>query len=111
MEQIKYILMVVAILLQKGLVDNGESLSIARSWGETSERMKVKENIEIIERIWKKNDSGFEYLSPDQIIEVIYANGKDKNLDELIDDEVQFMRRLSKHPLTEKAFKNYTIKI
>lgn len=92
----------------KGLIDNGESLSIARSWGEISERMKVKENIEIIQKIWEGNDIGFEYLSPDQIIEVIYANGKDKNLDELIDDEVQIYEKLSKLPLTEKAFKKYT---
>lgn len=92
----------------KGLVDNGESLSIARSWGETSERLKVKENIELIEKIWNKDDSGFEYLSPDQIIEVIYSTGKDKDLDELIDDEVHIYDKLATHPKLAKSFKNYT---
>lgn len=94
----------------KGLVDNGESLSISRSWGETSEQLRVKENIEQIDKIWKKDDSGFEYLSADQIIEVIYSTGKDKDLEELIDEEVHVFERLSQNPLTEKVFKNYISK-
>ena len=53
-------------------------LSIARSWGESSEKLKVKENIESIEQICKKEDSGFEYLSSEQIIAVIQKSGQDK---------------------------------
>jgi len=40
----------------KGLVDNGESLSISRSWGENSEQLRVKQNIEQIDKIWNKDD-------------------------------------------------------
>jgi superfamily II DNA or RNA helicase len=94
----------------RGLVDNGESLSIARSWGEASEKLKVKENIESINRICEKEDSGFEYLSANQIIEVINSTGNDKDLDELIDDELNIYDKLSKHPYTEKVFIKYTAK-
>ena len=46
----------------KGLIDNGESLSIARSWGEESERLKINENIQTIGSICSKEDPAFEYL-------------------------------------------------
>jgi superfamily II DNA or RNA helicase len=92
----------------RGLVDNGESLSIARSWGETSEKLKVKENIEIIERICKKEDSGFEYLSAEQIIEVIQKTGQDKQLNELVEEEINIYERLSLNPFLKRALANYT---
>ncbi|PJB58133.1 MAG: hypothetical protein CO098_10045 [Bacteroidetes bacterium CG_4_9_14_3_um_filter_41_19] len=94
----------------KGLIDNGESLSISRSWGETSEKLKILENISSIDKICKKEDTGFEYLVPDQIIEIINETGKDKQIDELIDDELNICERLSKHPKLKHAFEDYSIK-
>src|SRR5690554_5806089 len=91
-----------------GLVDNGESLSIARSWGENSERIKVKNNIDIIERICKKEDEGFDYLHPEQIIAVIKKTGNDKQLDELIEDEINIYDKLSQLPSLKKTFAKYT---
>lgn len=92
----------------RGLVDNGESLSIARSWGEKSELLKVAENLEIIDRICEKKDIGYEYLGPEQIIAVIEKTGKDKQLDELIDDEINIYEKLKQHPSIKKAFTVYT---
>ncbi len=92
----------------RGLVDNGESLSIARSWGENSEKMKVKENIHNIERICTREDVGFEYLTPEQIIAVIEKTGNDKQLDELIEDEINIYEKLSQIPLLKKTFIQYT---
>lgn len=91
----------------KGLIDNGESLGIARSWGEISERLKIQENIESIDRICKKEDESFKYLSADQITEVIFTNGQDKDLDELIEDELSISERLASHPKLSKPLKNY----
>ncbi len=93
----------------RGLVDNGESLSISRSWGENSEKLKVKENIDIIERICKKEDFGFEYLSPEQIIAVIQLTGQDKQLNELVEEEVNIYERLSQHPFLKRALADYTM--
>lgn len=91
-----------------GLLDNGESLSVARSWGEESEKLKVKENLISIDRICKKEDSSYLYLSTDQIIEVIQKTGVDRQLDELIEDEINICDQLSKNLTLEKTFKNYS---
>jgi superfamily II DNA or RNA helicase len=91
----------------RGLVDNGESLSIARSWGENSEKIKVKDNTKIIEKICSKEDEGFVYLNPDQIIAVIEENGKDKQLDELVEDEKNVYEKLSRLPYIKKIFFKY----
>lgn len=92
----------------KGLIENGESLGIARSWGEFSEKLKIQENALSIDRICKKEDSSFEYLSADQITEVIVTKGQDKNLDELIEDELNVCDQLAKLSRLAKPFNNYT---
>ncbi|MDA3905213.1 MAG: DEAD/DEAH box helicase family protein [Bacteroidales bacterium] len=94
----------------KGLIDNGESLGIARSWGEESERLKIEDNLISIDAICKKEDESFEYLKSNQIIEVIAKTGIDKNLDELIDDELDICEKLSHIPKLKRTFKNYTTK-
>lgn len=91
----------------KGLIENGESLSIARSWGEQSERLKIQENALSIDRICKKEDESFVYLSLDQITEVILKEGSDKCLSELIEDELNTYDQLARHPKLGKLFKNY----
>ena len=91
----------------KGLVENGESLGISRSWGEISEKLKIQENVLSIDRICKKEDIAYEYLSADQITEVIFKNGQDKDLDELIDDELNICDQMANHPKLTKSFKNY----
>jgi F0F1-type ATP synthase delta subunit len=91
-----------------GLIENGETLGISRSWGETSERLKIEENTLSIDGICKKEDLAFEYLLVDQITEVIYAKGQDKDLDELVEDELTNIDNLAKHPKLAKTFKNYT---
>ena len=91
----------------KGLVENGESLGIARSWGEESEKLKIQENLLSIDRICRKEDDSFEYLISEQIIEAINTHGQDKNLDELIEDELNYYQQLEKHPRLAKSFKNY----
>lgn len=91
----------------RGLIDNGESLTIARSWGEPSERLKLQENILTIDRICKKEDAGFEYLKPDQIIEIINATGKDRQLNELIETELQVYEKLSTLPKLKGVFADY----
>lgn len=35
----------------KGLIDNGESLTVSRSWGEKSEKLKIEENIRNIPQV------------------------------------------------------------
>lgn len=88
----------------KGLIENGESLSIARSWGEESERLKIQENVLTIDRICKKEDDSFEYLNNEQIIAAINTSGQDKNLDELLEDELNLYVHIENHPKLSKTF-------
>ena len=91
----------------KGLVDNGESLSISRSWGEPSEKFKIEENAARMDEIYKKEDKGFIYLKPDQIIEVIENVGQDKHLNELLDHEIEVLTETSGHFNSKRSFKTY----
>lgn len=91
----------------KGLIDNGESLSIARSWGDSSEKIRIKENVESIDRICSKEDEGFQYLKPEQVITVINSTGQDKQLDELLDEEIKIYERLANEPNTQRHFAKY----
>lgn len=88
----------------KGLIENGESMSIARSWGEESEKLKIKENVLTIDGICKKEDDFFEYLNNEQIITAINTNGGDKNLDELLEDELNLYMHLENHSKLSKIF-------
>ncbi|MGQ7868959.1 DEAD/DEAH box helicase family protein [Sunxiuqinia sp. sy24] len=91
----------------KGLIDNGESIAIARSWGERSEKLKLQENISSIDRICKKEDPGFEYLHSNQIIEIINRTGQDRQLNELIETELEVFEKLSKLPRLKKVLQAY----
>lgn len=91
----------------KGLVDNGEGLSIARSWGDPTEQIKVKENLKLIRQICDKENEGFEYLTGNQIIEVINQMGQDKNLEELLEEELDVYKKVAERPSFNKVFEDY----
>lgn len=78
----------------QGLLENGESLSISRSWGEISERAKIEEQIENFESILAKENDYFEYLSVDDIVEVIKQKGLDKDLKELVEVEIDVVKKI-----------------
>lgn len=55
----------------KGIVCNGESFVINRSWGEASERANIKNEIKDYEKIFKKESKDFIYLNPEKLINII----------------------------------------
>jgi superfamily II DNA or RNA helicase len=71
----------------RGLVENGESLEVKRSWGPEAEKLKIENETIKLESIFEKADKNHEYLSIDEIEAVIKRKGLDKDLEELIDDE------------------------
>lgn len=78
----------------KGLLENGESLSISRSWGEPSEHAKIEEQIENFESIFSKKNDYFEYLNVSDIIEVIKEKGQDKDLEQLVEEEIDVVKKI-----------------
>lgn len=84
-----------------GLFKNGESLDSCRSWGFPSEQAKIKEIKEAYSLLFNKQHSSYRYLSPEDLIANI--NEYDiKTIDELLVDEANLIRRITKS--SEKEF-------
>jgi superfamily II DNA or RNA helicase len=90
-----------------GLIENGESFSISRSWGEIAERTKIKEYEENFESVFKKENDSFEYLRVDDIIEVVKEKGLERDLEQLLDDEIDVIKRLSRIPRFRRIFSRH----
>ncbi|MEC5164835.1 superfamily II DNA or RNA helicase [Flavobacterium sp. PL11] len=75
----------------KGIVCNGESFVINRSWGEASERANIKNETVDYDQIFKKESKDFIYLNPEKLINIIKQ--KSISLDEyqLLDEEVELV--------------------
>ncbi|MEX0723914.1 MAG: DEAD/DEAH box helicase family protein [Gracilimonas sp.] len=77
-----------------GLVENGESLDVKRSWGSEEEQLRIKNEIEKLDSIFFEQDDSHEYLSLDEIEGVIRRKGLDKDLEELVRDEEEIFKAL-----------------
>ncbi|MGF1668979.1 MAG: DEAD/DEAH box helicase family protein [Balneolaceae bacterium] len=77
-----------------GLIENGESISIKRSWGAEPEIAGIQNKEIELEKIFAKEHQAYEYLSAQQIEAVIKKEGQDKDLDELVSDEKQIIKNL-----------------
>ncbi|MBV7440218.1 DEAD/DEAH box helicase family protein [Weeksellaceae bacterium TAE3-ERU29] len=76
-----------------GLLGNAESISINRSWGEKSEKCKIKEFEEEYREIENQESKKYEYLNADQL-NVIDRVSEDKTLNELIEDGVALLSEM-----------------
>ena len=86
----------------KGLLENGESLDIKRSWGSTAEIIRTKELVENIQGISEKIDSRYRYLSASEIEDAIEIQGEDKNLKELLEEELDLIAKMRQVSLKDK---------
>ena len=71
-----------------GLIENGEVITVFRSWGGGYEKTKIDTKIQDLKDIVNKKNNKYEYLSSDKILDALGAIGKDLSQDELIDEEV-----------------------
>lgn len=70
---------------QAGIIKNGESFIVDRSWGEKTEKLRVEREILNFERIFNKEHEAFDYLAPEQVIGIINSIGRDSDLSELLE--------------------------
>ncbi len=75
-----------------GLLENGENLSICRSWGSDFEKSKVNKKRSDIELIIKKKNNNYSYLSKSHILNAVSSIGEDKNINELLDNELKILK-------------------
>lgn len=67
-----------------GLLENGESISVFRSWGSDYEKSKILSKKPQINRILEKNDEKYEYLNHEKILDAISTLGKERDVEELL---------------------------
>lgn len=99
-----------------GLVENGESLSIARSWVSEAEDAKCKKRLQSIISITNKENKLYEYLKPEDVVNAALNLGHERPVDQLLDQERKLLASAdlrdvasSNKYLTslEEAIKNY----
>ena len=87
----------------KGLVENGESITALYSWGRGNSEDTIEEDFEIFQSIINKENEGYRYLDVSEI-EVIIDNARDKDEEELIQDEKEIIEKFK-----SKSNSNYYI--
>lgn len=75
----------------KGIVCNGESFIINRSWGETSERANIANEVKEYETIFKKESKEFIYLNSDKLINIIKEKSISLTDKELLEEEINLV--------------------
>lgn len=75
----------------KGIVCNGESFVINRSWGEASERANISNEVKEYETIFKKESKEFIYLNPEKLINIIKEKSISLTDKELLEEELNLV--------------------
>jgi superfamily II DNA or RNA helicase len=88
----------------KGIVCNGESFSIKRSWGEASEKANITNEIKDYEKIFKKESKDFIYLNPEKLINIIKQKSISLDEKQLLDEELNLVE-LNNEAYTEEEHK------
>jgi superfamily II DNA or RNA helicase len=75
----------------KGIVCNGESFVINRSWGETSEKANISYEIKEYQTIFKKESKDFIYLNPENLINIVKDNSVSLTEKQLLEEELNLV--------------------
>lgn len=75
----------------KGIVCNGESFLINRSWGEEAEKANINQELKEYELIFSKKSTDFIYLKPEKLINIIKEKSVSLDIKQLLEEEVQLV--------------------
>lgn len=75
-----------------GLVENGESLSVTRSWMSEADEAKCQKRLRSIVSIVNESNELYTYLSPREVLDAALTLGREKPLSELLEQEQQLLR-------------------
>lgn len=78
-----------------GLLENGEHLSVFRSWGGVYEKRKCKGKKEDISSILNKQAEGYSYLTVNDILNAAETLGAEKSLQDLLIDECNLFNSIA----------------
>lgn len=88
----------------KGIVCNGESFVMNRSWGESSERANIKNELIDYKKIFKKQSADFIYLDPKDLINIINQNSISLDEKQLLEEELNLLD-VDTQAITEEELK------
>lgn len=75
-----------------GLIQNGEALSVLRSWGSNFEKNKISSKYKDIKSLIDKENLQYEYLSKEKVLDAISEIGRDKDVEELLSEELSLIK-------------------
>ncbi|MDG0980175.1 MAG: DEAD/DEAH box helicase family protein [Halieaceae bacterium] len=90
-----------------GLIENGESLSISRSWLSPSEDAKSVKKLKTILGICAKEDYRYEYLDAAEVLNAALKLGKERTVEDLLEQERTLKLPQSKN--LASIFKEYKL--
>lgn len=71
-----------------GIIKNGESFTVDKSWGSETEVFRIKEEIKNFELIFNRNHASYIYLQPEDVIGIIKKLGNSQTEIELLEQSL-----------------------
>lgn len=85
-----------------GIIRNGESFTVDKSWGSTTECFRIKEEIKNFHQILSKDHPSYVYLKPADVTAIINEVGNNRSQIELLEDVVDLRHKIE-YPEKVKA--------
>jgi len=93
-----------------GLLENGENISIYRSWGEEFEQRKVANKTKDILSICSKINTQYKYLDSCEILNAVSLLGNEKTIEELLSNEISILDK-QKYKTNSQIIEKYKFEI
>jgi len=81
-------------LTPNGILRNGESFTVIRSWDSQYDEVEILNEKEAIKRILNGIHPDFEFANSDRIVKVIHDKSNNKELNDLLDDAKEYSRNI-----------------
>ncbi|MCC4832819.1 DEAD/DEAH box helicase family protein [Shewanella sp. 10N.7] len=75
-----------------GLLENAENISVYRSWGDTFEKIKIKDKRPDITQVCDRENDQYVYLESGKILDAVSSLGKEKSVENLLADEKDLLK-------------------
>ena len=75
-----------------GLIYNGESFSVRRSWTSPEIKEDIDKQIKLFDEVFNKRNKNYKYLDPKTMLTVIEKVGEDKDLNSLIQSSYKVLK-------------------
>lgn len=84
-----------------GIITNGESFNVSRSWGDEPERRRIEKAISRFDRIFSQTHEDYIYLNAEDIKNAIDEIGRDKNAEDLLIDSRRVLSQIIPYKVSQ----------